>query len=235
MEKGEIFLIPTILSDGQLNTLPPAVSAVISKLDYFIVENERTARRFISALNLGLVISELEFIRIDKNSSSADVSRAIEPVLSGRSAGVMSEAGCPGIADPGSRIVACAHKHHLRVIPVPGPSSIFLALMASGFNGQHFTFHGYLPIDAKQRTEAIRRIEQLSRNEGSTHIFIETPYRNKQLLESVLSVCNSNTKLCIARDLTGPAEWIHSAPVGQWKGDIPELHKIPAVFLLSGV
>jgi 16S rRNA (cytidine1402-2'-O)-methyltransferase len=233
MKSGNLYLIPTLLSDGQEDTLPPRLKVIISRLDYFLVENERTARRFVSSLDLGLVISDLIFRRIDKNSSDEEVSLALQEVIRGRDAGIMSEAGCPGIADPGSRLVALAHENDLSVIPLVGPSSIFLALMASGLNGQNFTFHGYLPIDARKRADAIRSIEKQSMKDGSTHVFIETPYRNKQLAEAILSSCRSSTRLCIARDITGPQEWIRTAPVGKWKGKVPELHKIPAVFLLS--
>ena len=233
MKPGMLYLIPTVLSEGQADTLPPRLKEIINHLEYFLVENERTARRFISSLDLGLVISELEFRKIDKNSSDAEVEQALQKVLNGKDAGIMSEAGCPGIADPGSRLVSLAHEKNIDVVPLVGPSSIFLALMASGFNGQNFTFHGYLPIDSRKRADAIRNIEKQSMKDTSTHIFIETPYRNKQLVQAILSVCRSSTRLCIARDLTGPQEWIRSAPVGNWKGKLPELHKIPAVFLLS--
>ncbi len=233
MKPGMLYLIPTVLSEGQADTLPPRLKEIINHLEYFLVENERTARRFISSLDLGLVISELEFRKIDKNSSDAEVEQALQKVLNGKDAGIMSEAGCPGIADPGSRLVSLAHEKNIDVVPLVGPSSIFLALMASGFNGQNFTFHGYLPIDSRKRADAIRNIEKQSMKDASTHIFIETPYRNKQLVQAILSVCRSSTRLCIARDLTGPQEWIRSAPVGNWKGKLPELHKIPAVFLLS--
>ena len=145
----------------------------------------------------------------------------------------MSEAGCPGIADPGSRLVARAHSEGIRIVPISGPSSIFLALMASGFNGQKFVFHGYLPIENRQRDESIRSIERDAYREGSTQIFIETPYRNKQLLSALVSVCRVSTRLCIARDITGPKEWIHETAIGNWKKLDPDLHKVPCVFLIA--
>ncbi|MEJ2003604.1 MAG: SAM-dependent methyltransferase [Cyclobacteriaceae bacterium] len=233
MKPGKLYLIPTILSEGRTDSLPPRLGEVVKHLDYFLVENVRTARRFISSLDLGVTIQDLEFRKIDKNSSDTEISEALHAVAEGRDGGIMSEAGCPGIADPGSRLVSLAHDRNIAVIPLVGPSSIFLALMASGFNGQHFTFHGYLPIDKRERAESIRKIEQLSQREGSTHIFIETPYRNMQLLSTLLQVCKATTRICVARDITGPDEWIQSAPVAQWKGSLPELHKIPAVFLIS--
>ena len=233
MEKGTVYLIPTVLSEGMYQTLSPQVASTVASLDYFLVENLRTARRFVSGLNTGQVIETLEFRKVDKDTSAAEISQLMDPVLKGRDVGIMSEAGCPGIADPGSRVVALAHQNNVKVVPLTGPSSIFLALMASGFNGQQFTFHGYLPIDDRARAAEIKKLEQLSRQDGSTHIFIETPYRNMQMMAALLSNGNPSTRLCVARDITGREEWVHTATLKEWKSASFSLHKIPCVFLLS--
>ncbi len=230
--KGKLYLLPTVLSDGAYATIPSGVREAIPQLTYFLVENIRTARRYISGLDLGVDISTLRFEVVDKNTDQATIERLMQPLLDGISIGVLSESGCPGIADPGARIAARAHQWEIEVIPFTGPSSILLSLMASGFNGQQFSFHGYLPIDKKARERTLRDLEAASRKEDRTQIFIETPYRNDQMLASVLAVCAPSTRLCVARDITGPGEWIRSAPVGQWKKWKPELHKVPAVFLI---
>ena len=231
-EKGILYLLPALLSDDHYEVIPQVVSGRISQLDYFLVENLRTARRFISGLNLGLDISSLQFEVVDKNTLPVEIDRLLEPVRRGRSAGVISESGCPGVADPGAGVVAAAHEAGIRIVPYPGPSSILLSLMASGFSGQKFSFHGYLPIEKQDRARTLRFLENESRKNNQTQIFIETPYRNEQMLEAILENCAGFTRLCVARDLTGPEEWIKSAPVSQWKKGEIRLHKIPAVFLL---
>ncbi|MCA6078385.1 SAM-dependent methyltransferase [Fulvivirga sedimenti] len=233
MKKGTIYLIPSNVAEGHFEVLSPQVHELAGRLDFFLVENIRTARRFISGLQTGQVIEELTFRKVDKNTSDEEVAVMMKPVLEGRDAGVLSEAGCPGIADPGSKVVTFAHKHGMKVVPVSGPSSIFLALMASGFNGQSFTFHGYLPIEEKSREAAIRKMEKASMADGSTHIFMETPYRNKQLLASVLKVASKSTRLSVTRDVTGDREWIFSGTIQEWTGISVDLHKIPCVFLLQ--
>ncbi len=233
MSKGTIYLLPSVVAEGHTEVLSPQVHRLAGELDYFLVENIRTARRFISGLNTGQVIEDLVFRKVDKHTSVEEIAVLMKPVLEGKSVGILSEAGCPGIADPGSLVVSFAHRHGIRVVPVTGPSSIFLALMASGFNGQSFTFHGYLPIDENNREQAIRKIEKNSRSDGSTHIFIETPYRNNQLLASILKVSSRSTELCIARDVTGDQEWIFSATIHDWRDISVDLHKIPTVFLLQ--
>lgn len=224
--------MPTVLSDGQYDTIPSVVKQTISQLDYFLVENIRTSRRFISGLNTGQTIEDLDFEIVDKDTSDESIKNFLNPLNSGRSAGVLSESGCPGIADPGARIAAIAHERNLKVVPLPGPSSIFLSLMASGMSGQHFAFKGYLPIEKKERATALRQLEQESRKHRQTQIFIETPYRNEQMLQSVIQVCAGNTLICVARDITGEQEWIKTASVSSWKNIKVSLHKVPVVFLL---
>lgn len=231
-EKGKLHLLPTLLSADHYEVIPQAVSGAINELDYFLVENIRTARRYISGLNLGVDISSLNFEVVDKNTPQEVIDTLLKPVENGISAGIMSESGCPGIADPGARIVARAHQRSIKVIPYPGPSSIFMGLMASGFNGQRFSFHGYLPIDKRDRAKALLELENESRKNNQTQIFIETPYRNMQMLEAIIANCSQSTRLCIARDITGKEELVRSASISEWKKINVSLHKVPAVFLL---
>lgn len=225
-------MLPNILSEGRFETISPIVKETISGLSFFMVENVRTARRYISGLQLGLDISALRFEVVDKNTDQATIDRLMEEVKKGISAGVLSESGCPGIADPGARLAAKAHQLGIEVVPFAGPSSILLALMASGFNGQRFSFHGYLPIDKKARNQALRALVSESQRDQVTQVFIETPYRNNQMLQAILASCPPATRLCVARDLTGPGEWIRTATVKEWKNIRVELHKVPAVFLI---
>ena len=231
-QQGKVYLIPTVISEGQNHVIPEQVITVIKKLDYFLVENLRTARRYISSLNLGLVIENLSFELVDKNTRQDEIEHLMEKVISGRNVGVMSESGCPGVADPGARVVQFAHKHQIKVMPLVGPSSILLALMASGFNGQRFAFHGYLPVDKRERSQAIISLEKESSKLDQTQIFIETPYRNKQLLEAILATCRNNTLLCVARDVTGEFESVVTETVENWKNRTMDVHKVPVVFLL---
>ncbi|UII33729.1 SAM-dependent methyltransferase [Fulvivirga ulvae] len=232
MSKGQLYLIPTVISEKQTDVIPEQVRQVVKHTDYFLVENLRTARRFISSLKLGLNIEELHFELLDKNTPVIEVERLMKPVFEGRNIGVLSESGCPGIADPGSAAVKYAHAHNIKVVPLVGPSSIFLSLMASGFNGQNFTFHGYLPIDKKALEGTIRQLENESRKNNQTQIFIEAPYRNNQLLENLIKTCHQETSLCVARDISGDEEYIKTAKVKDWKSIQVELHKVPTVFLL---
>lgn len=232
MSKGKLYLIPTVISEKQTDVIPEQVRQVVKHTDYFLVENLRTARRFISSLKLGLNIEELHFELLDKNTPVIEVERLMKPVFEGRNIGVLSESGCPGIADPGSVAVKYAHAHDIKVVPLVGPSSIFLSLMASGFNGQNFTFHGYLPIDKKALESTIRQLENESRKNNQTQIFIEAPYRNNQLLENLIKTCHQETLLCVARDISGADEYIKTAKVKDWKSIQVELHKVPTVFLM---
>lgn len=232
MKQGRLYVIPTVISEGQTDTIPQQVVNVIREVDLFLVENLRTARRYISSLKLGLTIEELEFSSLDKNTSAEEIDILLKPLNRGRNIGILSESGCPGIADPGSKAVDWAHKHNVKVVPLVGPSSILLALMGSGFNGQKFCFHGYLPIDKKPLEAEIRRLATESNRYNQTQIFIETPYRNNQLLKTILSTCDGSTMLCVARDLTGENEFIETRSIFDWKDKNIDLHKVPTVFLL---
>ena len=233
MQKGSLFLIPTVLAEGtSQSVISPQIREIIPRLDYFLVENVRTARRFISSLKLGISIDSLHFEVLDKSTSSGDIEALMLPLLSGKDIALMSEAGCPGIADPGSLAVAFAHKKGIKVCPLAGPSSMFLALMGSGFNGQSFAFHGYLPIQRQERTQALKALEIESRKLNRTQIFMETPFRNMQLFEDCLESLHPDTLLCIAKNLTGADETIQTKSIIQWKKEKPELHKVPVVFVL---
>jgi len=205
---------------------------MVFRLQYFLVENIRTSRRFISSLKLDIPIDSLHFTQLDKDTAPESVSIICAPLLEGKDMGLMSEAGCPGIADPGNLAVRFAHNNGIRVIPLVGPSSITLALMASGFNGQSFAFHGYLPIESQARIQAIKLLEKEAQSKNQTQIFIETPYRNNQLLGDIIKTCHPNTRLCVASDLTGPEELIISHSIQKWTGKSVNLHKIPVVFLI---
>jgi 16S rRNA (cytidine1402-2'-O)-methyltransferase len=232
-KKGKLFLIPTPLSDGMLDkTSTTQLLEVVKSVKLFVVENVRTARRFISSLDLDIDIQSLKFEVLDKRSSWEHVQGICSPMNSGEHLGLMSEAGCPGIADPGNLAIRFAHEHDVQVIPLVGPSAMFMALMASGFNGQSFVFHGYLPIDKQQRYRKIREIEDAVFQKDQTQIFMETPYRNDQLLKDILKYCKPATQLCIARDITGKQELIRTRSIRDWRKEDIELHKIPTVFLL---
>lgn len=232
MQNGNLYLIPTVIAEKQTDVIPEQVRNVVKHTEYFLVENLRTARRYISSLNLGLTIEDLHFDVLDKNTSPAELEKLMRPVFDGKNIGVISESGCPGIADPGSVAVKYAHAHRLKVVPLVGPSSIFLSLMASGFNGQSFVFHGYLPIDKKELELVAKQIETDSRKKNQTQIFIEAPYRNNQLLENLTRFCHSETMLCVAKDISGTEEFIRSARMKEWKASQVDLHKVPTVFLL---
>jgi len=231
---GKLYLIPTVIApDTHEQTLPAAVQAKFAQLKYFLVENVRTARRFLSTLDAGIVIDHLQFEVLNKRTSPEELQRMFIPLLQGHDVGVMSEAGCPGVADPGALAVAHAHQHGFQVSPLVGPSSILLALMASGFSGQSFVFHGYLPIDKQQRVKTVRKLEKSALEQQQTQIFMETPYRNHQLLDVILRTCHHQTRLCIARELTGPQEMVLTKSMSEWKSQKPDLHKIPTVFLIG--
>lgn len=231
--KGTLYLIPTIIAEDTFDCLAPQVKEVSNALTYFLVENIRTARRFLSALGVERPIPELEFEELSKKTSEAEVEKLMQPLLKGQDVGVMSEAGCPGIADPGARAVAWAHRHSVKVVPLVGPSSIFLALMASGFSGQSFAFHGYLPIQPKERGAAIQSLEQQAGKLRQTQIFMETPYRNEKLFQQILKTCHPQTQLCIARGVTGSEEMIRTLSIAEWRKETPALHKVPTIFLLA--
>lgn len=232
---GTIFLIPTVLAEGTADqVISPQVKDTVQHLTYFIVENLRTARRYVKSICPDLVIEQLQFIQIDKDSTRAQAQAALKPVIEeGKDAGIISEAGCPGIADPGAEVVKYAHEKNIRVIPFAGPSAILLSLMASGFNGQRFAFHGYIPIDRQERLQAIKNLEKEMVQRDQTQIFMETPYRNNKLLEDLVQHLSGGTKLCIAANITSPAhEFIKTDTIANWKKKLPDIHKQPAVFLI---
>ena len=235
MKPGTLYLIPTILADDTApQVMPPQIAAHVAALSYFLVENARTARRFIKSVAPAQVIEELHISVIDKDSTEPQIQAVLKPVLAGQDAGVISEAGCPGIADPGAELARAAHTLGIRVVPLVGPSSLLLALMASGLNGQSFTFHGYLPIDRSRRAAAIKHLEKLALTQHQTQLFIETPYRNMQLLEDLLTQLHPATRLCIAVSLTASNEYVRTDTVANWKkAGVPEIHKQPAVFLVG--
>lgn len=231
---SKLYLIPNVLVENTIQaTIPEQVKEVVSQLDYFLVENIKTARRYISALNIGKIIDDIHFEIIDKRTTEDDLMKSMEPIFFGKEMGIISEAGCPGIADPGSLAVRIAHENSIPVIPLTGPSSIFLGLMASGLNGQSFSFHGYLPIQKNERIKQIKLLEKSAIKTQQTQIFIETPYRNNQLLDDILKHCHPLTQLCIASNLTAAKEKIITKPIEYWQHHKPNLHKLPVVFLLN--
>ena len=234
MPKGKLFLIPNVLADNTAHwVISPQVQEVIAHTKIFLVENPRSARRYISSLKLGVTIEELHMDILDKDTKPEQLPRLMQPLMNGADIGVISEAGCPGIADPGALAVAYAHSKDIQVVPISGPSSMFLALMGSGFSGLSFAFHGYLPIDKKERAAALKKLESESLREKRAQIFMETPFRNNQMLEEVLGTLSGNTKLCIAKNLTAADEFIQTKTVSEWKNIPLDLHKIPTVFVLQ--
>ena len=229
-----LYLIPTLLADDtDAQVLPPSIREVIEKTDAYFVENVRSARRFITGLKTGRIIDETQFFDLDKDTPPADTRRQIQELTERkRNAGVLSEAGCPGVADPGAVVVGMAHTLGWRVEPLVGPSSILLALMASGMSGQSFVFHGYLPIDRQDRARAVRHLEKEAQQRQQTQIFMETPYRNDALFADVLANCQPNTRLCVACNLTAPDAFVRTLTIREWKTQLPDLRKKPTVFLL---
>lgn len=214
------------------NVLPQYNTEIINSLSYFIVENVRTARRFLKKCNSEIDINVLTFFELNQHTKKEEVSTYLDPMKAGFSVGVISEAGCPAIADPGADVVAIAQSEGYKVVPLVGPSSILMSLMASGFNGQSFAFHGYLPIDGTERVNKLKKLESRVYHEDQTQIFIETPYRNDKLAEDILLHCKSQTKLCIAMNISCENEMIVTKKVGAWKGKLPNMHKQPCVFLI---
>ena len=232
--KGKIYLIPTPLGEDALHTIPPYVIEIIHGLDTFIVERAKTARYFIKATTPPYPLSSVTVFEIDEHAQSIDFQEIIKILNTGKNIGVMSEAGCPGVADPGAIVVDWAHKNGFEVMPLVGPSSILLALMGSGFNGQSFQFHGYLSAKRGEIAKDLKRLEDMVNRTKQTQIFIETPYRNKALIEAALTTLQPNTKLCIAADLTTLPQYLVTKSIAEWKKtDIPDLHKRPAIFLIG--
>ncbi len=235
--KGTLYLIPCpIADDGDVwGVLPASNLEVMNSLDYFIVENTRTARRFLSRAKISNPIDTLEFVELNEHTHSAvEVEQMVSPLLSGRSAGVISEAGVPGVADPGALVVEACHNKGIRVVPLVGPSSIIMAMMASGLNGQSFAFNGYLPIKPPERAKAIRAFERRAQSEGQSQLFIEAPYRNVKLVEQLFATLAPATRLTIAMDISSEGEYILTQRVEKWrKSKLPELNKRPAIFIIG--
>lgn len=234
MSLGTLYLIPVTLGDDVIQkALPPDVVSITQKLDTFVVENEKTARRFLGAIKTHKPVRELTMLALNEHTTDQELPALLAPLLEGRDIGLMSEAGCPGVADPGAKLAALAHRKGIRVAPLVGPSSILLGLMASGLDGQRFTFLGYIPSEKAARIQKLREIEQTSRKNLETQIFIETPYRNQHLLEDILASCNGETRLCIACNVSLEDELIVTKRIADWKNtSLPDLHKKPTVFLL---
>ncbi|MCX6248327.1 MAG: SAM-dependent methyltransferase [Bacteroidetes bacterium] len=233
MKKGTLYLIPSFLGECPAAGVFPSVNKeIVSRIRYFIVEEIRTARRFLKKISPEIDIDTLTFALYNEHSNSSDVSSFLDPLQNGEDAGIISEAGTPCVADPGSWVVRMAHETGIRVVPLVGPSSILLALMASGFNGQNFVFHGYLPIEKAPRTKKLHEIEQDLYKKDQTQIFMEAPYRNLQLLQAITETCQESTLLCLATSVTTSEEKIMTLPVRKWKKAKPDIHKKPTVFLL---
>ena len=230
---GKLYLIPTTL--GEMNpedVLPQTVKRAIDFIDDYIVENEKTARKFIKSVHPEKVQASLLISTLNKHTETAEFNMMIQPCLQGKNVGLMSEAGCPGVADPGAVIVKIAHEKGIQVVPLVGPSSILLAMMGSGMNGQSFAFNGYLPIDKSEKKAALKNFEKLSQDKNQSQIFIETPYRNNKLVEDILATLQSSTHLCIATDLTLPTEFIKTYRVSDWKKTAVDLHNRPTIFII---
>ncbi|MBC6998695.1 SAM-dependent methyltransferase [Cytophaga sp. FL35] len=231
---GKLYLIPTTLGDNEpLEVLPLSVKQAIEKIEHYIVENEKTARHFIKKISPRKSQPGLSIHVLNKYTEPEEIPLMLEACLSGKDVGVLSEAGCPGIADPGADVVKLAHEKGITPVPLVGPSSIFLALMASGMNGQSFAFNGYLPIDKSERKKAIKSFERTSTEKKQSQVFIETPYRNDKLLIELIKTLRPTTKLCIACDITLASEFIKTLPVEQWAKESVDLHKRPAIFIIQ--
>lgn len=230
---GKLYLIPTTL--GEMNpedVMPQTIKRSIDFIDDYIVENDKTARKFIKSIAPDKKQAELRLSLLNKHTESSDYQKMMQPLLEGRNVGLMSEAGCPGVADPGAVIVKLAHEKGIQVVPLVGPSSILLAIMASGMNGQSFTFNGYLPIDASEKKSTLKQLERNSFEKNQSQLFIETPYRNNKIFEDMLATLQPNTHICVACDITLPTEFIKTRTVNDWKKNKVDLHKRPCIFII---
>lgn len=230
---GKLYLIPTTL--GEMNpedVMPQTIKRSIDFIDDYIVENDKTARKFIKSIAPDKKQAELRLSLLNKHTESSDYQKIMQPLLEGRNVGLMSEAGCPGVADPGAVIVKLAHEKGIQVVPLVGPSSILLAIMASGMNGQSFTFNGYLPIDASEKKSTLKQLERLSFEKNQSQLFIETPYRNNKIFEDMLATLQPYTHICVACDITLPTEFIKTLTVNDWKKNKVDLHKRPCIFII---
>jgi 16S rRNA (cytidine1402-2'-O)-methyltransferase len=232
MSKSIVYLIPSVLHEKATETIPAYVVEAVKQCQVFFVENERTARRYLKSIWKEMVINDYTWGLIDKTDTTTTLTNFRAFLKEEKNIGIISEAGCPGVADPGQLLAEAAHVAGATVKPLVGPSSILLALMASGMNGQQFQFVGYLPIDTTQRSKAIKELEAESAKKNCTQIFIETPYRNNQLLEALIKTGKPATWLCIAADITAPTEYIHTKTLAEWKKQVPDLHKRPTIFCL---
>ncbi|WP_298315389.1 SAM-dependent methyltransferase [uncultured Aquimarina sp.] len=232
--KGKLYLIPTRLGDDvPLEVLPISIKKVLEQVNHYIVENEKPARRFIKKVSPSKSQRSLIIHSVNKYTDASEIPNYLAPCLNGESIGLLSDAGCPGIADPGAEVVRLAHEKGIQVTPLVGPSSIFLAMMSSGMNGQNFSFNGYLPIDKSERKSTIKSLEKNSLEKNQAQIFIETPYRNDKMLADLIAILNPNTRLCIASDITLTTEYIVTKTVGEWKNEEIELHKKPTIFIIQ--
>lgn len=232
--KGKLYLIPTVLAPHTQNKfVNDFLLQTIKSVNHYLAENVRTARRYISSLRTGKNIDEIQFFDLDKNTSAADLQEPVRLLLEGIDFGVISESGCPGIADPGSLAVEMAHQKGIKVVPLIGPSSLVLALMASGFNGQQFTFHGYLPIEKGARKNRIKELEREMQKTGYSQIFIETPYRNDKMLADLKQHLDPTTRLCVAANITSGDEFINTRPISEWKKESLEIGKVPTIFIIG--
>ena len=231
---AKLFLIPVTLGESEArNVIPELTLEVMYGLRHFVVEDLRSARRYLRRAGYTASFDDTNFYLLNEHSQDEDLDEMLNLLKEGESMGIMSEAGVPAIADPGSKLTALAHLHGIRVVPLTGPSSILLALMASGMNGQAFRFHGYLPVKSPERQKKIRDIERLAREKGETQIFMETPYRNHSIIEDIIGVCRDETRLCIAADISLDSEYIKTKTVREWRKKLPEIHKRPAIFLIA--
>ena len=233
--QGKLYLIPATLGDeGQINhVLPELVLQVANTIDEFLVEDEKSARRFLKKLGIEKPLQELVLIPLNEHTAFEELNDYFDKAATGKNIGIISEAGCPGVADPGAEAVRLAHQKNIKVIPLVGPSSILLALMASGMNGQHFAFNGYLPKERQERIAKIKELERLVTKYNQTQLFIETPYRNNHLLEDLIATCHPDTALCVACDITLPTEFIITKTIQKWKQHKPDINKRPAIFVIG--
>lgn len=230
---GNVYLIPSTLGDMEpLEVLPISIKQTIERLDHYVVENEKTARHFIKKISPRKSQPSLKLSVLNKFTETQEIPTFLNPCLEGFDVGILSEAGCPGIADPGAAVVKIAHEKNIQVIPLVGPSSILLALMASGMNGQNFAFNGYLPIESSDRKKYIKNLERKSKEENQSQIFIETPYRNNKMLEELIKSLAPSTRICVAADITLPTEYIKTKTAIKWKNENVDLHKRPAIFII---
>ena len=230
---AKLYLIPTTLGDSKItDVIPELVTNTINNIDHYIVENVRTARRYLKKAGIISPIDDLHFFELNKHTSPSEINEYLKPIKENKNIGLISEAGVPGVADPGAEIVKLAHQNKIDVVPLTGPSSILLSLMASGFNGQSFAFVGYLPIKSNERSKKLSFLEKRSQSEDQTQMFIETPYRNQKLFDDLLTFCSNNTMLCIACDITLENEFIKTKSIADWKKNKPSINKRPTIFLI---